>query len=200
MPVSAFSFRRSALALSTPAGPVEAELLAGTLRAVAADAGDARADAPPPFRMERALVWERFAAGSDEPDAGEAAVLERLARDGAAWEAVAREALGRIAALEAVPEGAGDGFAAALGRFRRARGLLLRAELDAWMARNGVSAAELERLVREQARLDAAAVVERAEPTPLLAPELVYTREDDEALEAYIKELVSTCWHSVSRP
>ncbi|KAI0761982.1 alcohol oxidase-like protein [Trametes elegans] len=42
-----------------------------------------------------------------------------------------------------------------------------------------------------------AAVVERAEPTPLLAPELVYTKEDDEALEAYIRELVSTCWHSL---
>ncbi len=42
VPVSAFSFRRSALALSTEAGPVEAELLAGTLRAVAAERPAAR--------------------------------------------------------------------------------------------------------------------------------------------------------------
>lgn len=131
------------------------------LRAVASDAADAAAGAdagaPPPFRMERALVWERFVAGSEEVDAEEEAVLASLARDPAAWDAVAREALGRIAALGSVPEAAGDGFAAALGRFRRARGLLSRAELDGWMTRNGVPAAELERLVREQARLDATA-------------------------------------------
>ncbi len=42
VPVAAFSSRRSALALSTPAGPVEAELLAGTLRAVAAERPAAR--------------------------------------------------------------------------------------------------------------------------------------------------------------
>jgi CHAD domain-containing protein len=42
VPVSAFSFRRSALSLSTEAGPVEAELLAGTLRAVAAERPAAR--------------------------------------------------------------------------------------------------------------------------------------------------------------
>jgi triphosphatase len=42
VPVAAFSFRRSALALSTEAGPVEAELLAGTLRAVAAERPAAR--------------------------------------------------------------------------------------------------------------------------------------------------------------
>ena len=42
VPVSAFSFRRNALVLSTEAGPVEAELLAGTLRAVAAERPAAR--------------------------------------------------------------------------------------------------------------------------------------------------------------
>ena len=42
VPVAAFSFRRSAMALSTGAGPVEAELLAGTLRAVAAERPAAR--------------------------------------------------------------------------------------------------------------------------------------------------------------
>jgi triphosphatase len=42
VPVAAFSFRRSALALSTETGPVEAELLAGTLRAVAAERPAAR--------------------------------------------------------------------------------------------------------------------------------------------------------------
>ena len=42
VPVAAFSFRRSALALSTEAGPVEAELLAGTLRSVAAERPAAR--------------------------------------------------------------------------------------------------------------------------------------------------------------
>lgn len=42
VPVAAFSFRRSALPLSTEAGPVEAEMLVGTLRAVAAERPAAR--------------------------------------------------------------------------------------------------------------------------------------------------------------
>lgn len=42
VPVAAFSFRRSALALSTAAGPVGAELQTGTLRAVAAERPAAR--------------------------------------------------------------------------------------------------------------------------------------------------------------
>ncbi|GAA0572595.1 hypothetical protein GCM10009416_09070 [Craurococcus roseus] len=42
VPFAAFSFRRSVLSLSTAAGPVEAELLAGRLRAVAAERPAAR--------------------------------------------------------------------------------------------------------------------------------------------------------------
>jgi len=42
VPVAAFSFRRNALSLSIAGGPVEAELLAGTLRAVAAERPAAR--------------------------------------------------------------------------------------------------------------------------------------------------------------
>lgn len=106
----------------------------------------------PPFRMERALVWERFMAAARDETPEEAAVLARLARDEAAWRAAARDALGRMAALDGSP---GDARAA-LDRFRRDRGLLRRADIDAWLAANGITAPELERLLREEAALDAA--------------------------------------------
>lgn len=110
--------------------------------------------APPrAFRMERALVWERFAAASRDETPEETAVLARLAQDEAAWRAMARDALGRVAALDAAPADA----RAALDRFRRERGLLMRADIDAWMDANGIAAPGLERLLREEAALDAAA-------------------------------------------
>ena len=107
-----------------------------------------------PFRLERALVWERFAAASPAGKPRDAAVLERLARDKAAWRAAARLALGRAAALEGLP--AADARAA-LGAFRNARGLAMRHDIDAWLDANGISAPDLERLLREEAALDAAA-------------------------------------------
>ncbi|KAH9891941.1 alcohol oxidase-like protein [Cubamyces lactineus] len=41
----------------------------------------------------------------------------------------------------------------------------------------------------------AVAVGERSGPVPILEPDLVYSAEDDEALEDYIRQTVSTSWH-----
>lgn len=137
--------------IGTHHASLKAEDARAMLRAMAAGAGTEA----PPFRMERALVWERFVAGHDEVDAREAAALGLLARDAAAWDAAARAALGRMAALRDAPEG--DGAAAELGPFRQARGLAMRADVDAWLAGNGLAAPELERLLGEEGRLRAAA-------------------------------------------
>ncbi|KAH9891940.1 alcohol oxidase-like protein [Cubamyces lactineus] len=43
----------------------------------------------------------------------------------------------------------------------------------------------------------AAAVGEKSGPVPVLAPDLEYSAEDDKALEDYIRQTVSTCWHGL---
>lgn len=44
-----------------------------------------------------------------------------------------------------------------------------------------------------------AAVGARDGPVPILSPDLEYSAEDDRALEDYIRQVVATTWHSVSR-
>ncbi|KAI0324556.1 alcohol oxidase-like protein [Cubamyces sp. BRFM 1775] len=41
----------------------------------------------------------------------------------------------------------------------------------------------------------AVAARERSGPVPILEPDLEYSAEDDKALEGYIRQTVSTCWH-----
>jgi hypothetical protein len=112
-------------------------------------------DPPPfhaPFRFERALVWEQFVHAAAAPDAADALVLEELRLDPPARLAAERAALGRMMA----PVEPAD-MAATLDRFRARQALWSRAELDAWLQRNALDAAGLERLLRREAALDAAA-------------------------------------------
>lgn len=112
-------------------------------------------DPPPfraPFRFERALVWEQFVRAADAPDAAGALVLDELRLDPPARLAAERAALGRMVAPIEQPD-----IAAALGRFRTRQALWSRADLDAWLQRNALDAAGLERLLRREAALDAAA-------------------------------------------
>lgn len=44
-----------------------------------------------------------------------------------------------------------------------------------------------------------AAAGARDGPVPILSPDLEYSAEDDRALEDYIRQVVATTWHSVSR-
>jgi len=104
------------------------------------------------FRFERALVWEQFVRAAAPPDAADALVLEELRLDPPARLAAERAALGRMVA----PAEPAD-MAATLDRFRARQALWSRAELDAWLQRNALDAAGLERLLRREAALDAAA-------------------------------------------
>ena len=112
-------------------------------------------DPPPfraPFRFERALVWEQFVRAAAPPDATDALVLDELRLDPSARLAAERAALGRmVAPAEPVD------MAATLDRFRVRQGLWSRTDLDAWLQRNALDAAGLERLLRREATLDAAA-------------------------------------------
>jgi hypothetical protein len=111
---------------------------------------------PPPFhasfRFERALVWEQFVRAAAAPDAADALVLEELRLDPPARLAAERAVLGRMMA----PSEPAD-MAATLDRFRVRQALWSRAELDAWLQRNALDAAGLERLRRREAALNTAA-------------------------------------------
>jgi hypothetical protein len=113
-----------------------------------------QADPPPfhsTFRFEHALVWEQFLRTVPELEETELLVLEELRLDPVSYRAAEAAALGRIQAEDAAPD-----LAAVLDRFRTRLGLWRRADLDAWMERNALDAAGLERLLRREAALDAA--------------------------------------------
>ena len=112
-------------------------------------------DPPPfraPFRFERALVWEQFVRAAATPDPADTLVLEELRLDPPAWLAAERAVLGRMVA----PAEPAD-MAATLDRFRTRQALWSRTDLDAWLQRNALDATGLERLLRREATLDAAA-------------------------------------------
>lgn len=118
---------------------------------------------PAPPGMERALAWERFVARSEAEDGPGAAVLRILRRDEADWRAVAREALGRAAMLRDEPLSSAAERRGALDRLRRSRALLMRADLDRWLADNHLDATTLTALLDREARLDRA--VDQADQT-----------------------------------
>lgn len=114
----------------------------------------------PAFRMERALVWQRFvidAEAPDAPDGDERLVLEELRLDPERWREAARLALGRRAALAACDEPDRAVLAEQVDAFRRTRGLWRRADLDAWLAANALDEAGLTRLLCEETQLESAA-------------------------------------------
>lgn len=128
-------------------------------------------DGPAPFRagfrMEPVLVWTRFVAAADDPggpDDETALVLEELRLDPASWRDAVRAGLGRLRALEVRPglpddpplDASPDAAWRELDALRRRHGLATRAALDAWMAENALDRPALERLLREEAALNAA--------------------------------------------
>jgi alcohol oxidase len=44
---------------------------------------------------------------------------------------------------------------------------------------------------------DSLAALTETETVPLEAPNIVYTAEDDQAIDAYLRKVVETTWHSV---
>ena len=113
------------------------------------------------FRFEWTHLWDALVANptarGEDPATGTAAVLEELGLEGAeAVERVrTRALLRRLAGTRAERREPSPDAASALTRLREAHGLYTRAALDAWLAENDLDAAALERLLAEEARLDA---------------------------------------------
>ncbi|MEJ1977085.1 MAG: TfuA-like protein [Acetobacteraceae bacterium] len=138
------------------------------LHALAALREAAPAPFVPGFRFEQTLVWRRFteqARRDLEPgeDPAAEAVLDELRLDPTAWQACALAAEGRSATGSARPAD----LPRTLAAFRLARGLLRRAELDAWLAANGLGEAGLVQLLQQDP--DRAVV---APPTRIMADHL----------------------------
>jgi len=108
----------------------------------------------PTFRFERALVWERFTAAAATPAETEIRVLHELRLNPRAWRTTERAALGRMQALRAASNSAGETLVRQeFDQFRQDHGLWRSADLTAWLTDNGLSRADLERLLREEAAL-----------------------------------------------
>lgn len=120
----------------------------------------------PAFRMERALVWERFLAEASQPPSltdAERLVLDELRLDPERWREAARLALGRVRALAATDAAKPQDVAERIDTFRRARSLWRRTDLDAWLAENALDETGASRLFREETRLETAAREQRGE-------------------------------------
>lgn len=116
------------------------------------------------FALAPALVWQRFRQALDRPRDDdlptiEAAVLDEMRCDPAAWQALRRDAVTRARALrpDASPavQGHPDGATRrrAFAALRLARGLDDRGALEDWMSRNALSNAALDALVESEATL-----------------------------------------------
>jgi hypothetical protein len=121
--------------------------------------GQCMADRPepfaPPFRFETVQTWHDFVTAPTPLTAEEALVLEEARLCVEDWHDTCREALGRLHAVGAAPAASDDGERRALDRFRLQRGLVRRADLDAWLVRNAAGADWLKRMVEDEARVTA---------------------------------------------
>ena len=122
------------------------------LAAMAALLAGSPAPFVPEFRFEPVQVWDDFVrAETSAPSADDLLVLEELRLRPGDWEEAARMALGRLCVADAAPSDADT--RAAFDRFRTARGLLRRADIDTWRADNAAPAARFTRLLRDEAAL-----------------------------------------------
>jgi hypothetical protein len=108
------------------------------------------------FRFEQVQTWQDFAATPDPLTAEEALVLEEARLRAEDWQDTARSGLGRLHAIGAAPTPARDGARRAYDRFRLGRGLIRRADLDAWLSGNAATAEGLEEMMRDEAAVNAA--------------------------------------------
>lgn len=132
---------------------------------------------PPPFApdfdFEHVQAWDDFVR-AETPSAEVALVLEELRLQPGEFRAAAVAALGRLHAGNAPP--ASDAATRrALDRFRTEHGLARRVELDAWLADNAATEAELDRLIRDDAALDGALAAPPAGLDGALADQLRLT-------------------------
>jgi len=109
------------------------------------------------FAFERALVWERFVAAEPAVPLDDDArlVLEELRLRPEQWRRALLAGLGRLRALGEAPAAAPEAVRRELDALRWRDSLARRADLDHWMDDNAVDADGLERLLAEQAALQA---------------------------------------------
>jgi hypothetical protein len=135
--------------------------------------GQFMADRPepfaPPFRFETVQTWHDFVTAPTPLNAEEALVLEEARTGAEDWDDIIRAALGRLHATAAAPAPLDGGARRALDQFRLKRGLLRRADLDAWLAANAATLAWLIRAMEDEAAMTAAA----ARPPPGLDAAIV---------------------------
>jgi hypothetical protein len=108
-----------------------------------------------PFRFEQVQAWHDAVTTPDPLTAEEALVLEEARLSAEDWHDTIRAAIGRLCAIGAATAPAEDGVRRALDRFRLGRGLLRRADLDDWLARNAATAGSLARMMRDEAAIAA---------------------------------------------
>jgi len=127
---------------------------------------DLRDSAPGPFaprfRFEQTWAWRRFVEQAERDiqpgeDLDAEAVLDALRLDPAAWQACALAAEGRSRTSGPPPD-----LERTLTAFRHARGLLRRADLDAWLSANGLDEARLIQFLQQDPDRPVAAPPTRA--------------------------------------
>jgi hypothetical protein len=127
----------------------------------------------PQFQFESALVWQAFITEGDRSDVAEQRVLEELRLEPHAWRRAAQAALCRREALWTVSTTREERSPRhELDQFRRQRGLWMRMDMDAWLMENGLSSAEFERLIHEEALLMEAASDQIARLTSVMVDHL----------------------------
>jgi hypothetical protein len=176
---------REALAARLPGGRVDQKREdALAMIAAMAEMPIAGGAARPGFRFEWTHYWQSLVSegaldGAFEDTAADPDrfVLDELRLQGEeAWRRAGSAALLRLLAdAEARRRGiepAPEALRAELARMRGELGLFSRAELDAWLALNGLNAAALERLIAERCRAEALSEVARADLEPHMLDEL----------------------------
>ena len=104
-----------------------------------------------PFRFEHVQAWHDFVTAPDPLTDEEALVLEEARLSPEEWHDTAQAAIGRLCAIGAASSPPDQGARLALDQFRLKHGLIRRAHLDAWLARNATTAEQLNRMMQDEA-------------------------------------------------
>ena len=113
----------------------------------------------PPFRFEVTQTWHDFVSAPIALTLEEELVLEEVRLCVEDWHDTERAGLGRLCAVNTAPASRSDDERMSLKQFRLARGLVRRADLDAWLVSNAATAGQLRQMMREEAAMTASLAV-----------------------------------------
>ena len=103
------------------------------------------------FQFEYVQAWHDFVTAPNQLTDEEALVLEEARLCEEDWHDTARAAFGRLCAVRTAPVSQNDDARAALDNFRLKRGLVRRADLDAWLVSNAAATKQLDQMMRDEA-------------------------------------------------